>query len=233
MTTRRTLLLAGGAAVLAAAGYVGYTQFGGTRSGGGTAGSGGGVPAASPNADVNVADLMEAGPLGEMTLGDETAPIALIEYASTTCGHCANFHQDTYPELKARYIDTGRAKLIFREFPLDPVATASFMIARCIDQDKYFPFVDALFAQQRSWAYAENPLDALFQIAKQTGFTQDAFSACLQNQSILDGVNWVKNRAQSEFNVQSTPTFFINGEMVRGNRPLSEFEQRIDALLSS
>ena len=233
MTTRRTLLLAGGAAVLAGAGYLGYTRFAGTPSGGGTAGSGGGVPNASPNADVDVADLMEPGPLGEMVLGDEAAPVAIIEYASTTCGHCANFHRDTYPALKERYVDAGRAKLVFREFPLDPVATASFMIARCIDEDKYFPFLDALFAQQRSWAYGEDPLDGLFQIAKQTGFTQDAFGACLQNQSILDGVNWVKNRAQSEFNVQSTPTFFINGEMVRGNRPLSEFESRIDALLSA
>lgn len=233
MTTRRTLLLAGGAAVLAAAGYVGYTRYGGTPSGGGTTGLLDDVPATSPNADVDVADLMEAGPLGEISLGNEDAPIVLIEYASTTCGHCANFHHNSYPEIKARYIDTGHARLVFREFPLDPIATASFMIARCLDPNQYLPFVDALFEQQRSWARAEKPLDALFQIAKQTGFTQDEFSACLQNQSILDGVNWVKNRAQSEFNVQATPTFFINGEMVRGNRPLSEFEQRFDALLST
>ncbi|MEO1198922.1 MAG: DsbA family protein [Pseudomonadota bacterium] len=239
MTTRRTLLLGGAAVAVAAAGAGAYAIFGtGSPSGPSTSGpvaDGDAVTSVrpSPNASVNIDALHEPGPLGEVALGADDAPVVIVEYASLTCGHCANFHNHTYPTLKTNYIDTGRARLLFREFPLDPIATAAAMIARCMPEDRFFAFVDVLFQQQRAWAYSDSPLEEIGKISRQIGFSQQDLDACLQNQSVLDGVNAVKNRASSEFAVQSTPTFFINGELLRGARPIDEFDTRIEALLTA
>src|SRR3954453_24041925 len=112
------------------------------------------------------AELMKPGPLGDMSLGDEKAPVTIIEYASMTCPHCANFHETTYPELKKKYIDTGKWRFIFREFPLDQLAAAAFMLARCGGKERYFPMVETLFQQQRTWAVSR-PLQPLMAIDKQ------------------------------------------------------------------
>ena len=104
-----------------------------------------------------------------------------------TCGHCANFHRNTLPEIKKNYIDTGKARLVMREFPFDPRAEAGFMLARCAD-DKYFAMVDVLFQQQRSWATVDNAREALLQIARLAGFSQESFEACLTDQQLLDDV---------------------------------------------
>ena len=117
------------------------------------------------------AELMAPGPLGEQSLGKDDAPVTIIEYASMTCPHCAHFHETVYPELKKRYIDTGKVRFIFREFPLDPLAAAGFMLARCGGKDKYFPMIETLFAQQKDWV-VQKPLEPLLAIAKQAGFTQ-------------------------------------------------------------
>src|SRR5947209_14674871 len=111
---------------------------------------------------------MKPNPLGEMALGDPQAPITVIEYASMTCPHCAHFHLTTFPELKKRYIDTGKVRFVFREFPLDPVATGAFMLARCAGNDRYFALLDLLFHEQRQWA-VNNPLPPLFNVVKQAG----------------------------------------------------------------
>jgi protein-disulfide isomerase len=169
-------------------------------------------------------DIMAPGPLGEMALGDPNAPNVVIEYASMTCPHCAAFHNEIYGDFKEKYIDTGKVYFIFREFPLDPLATSAIMLARCGPEDRYFPLVDLLFEQQRSWAFVENPVGALRDLVKQAGISQEDFQACLTNQQVLDGVNWVKNRAASEFGVQSTPTFFFNGEIRPGVVPLAEID---------
>jgi hypothetical protein len=135
-------------------------------------------------------DLLQPGPLGEMVLGAENAPVTIIEYASMTCGHCAEFHNKTYPRLKERYIDTGKVRFIFREFPLDPLAAGAFMLARCAGKDdtgKYFALVETLFHQQRDWV-VQRPLGPLKSIAKQAGFTEQAFEQCLANQQVLDGI---------------------------------------------
>jgi protein-disulfide isomerase len=184
-----------------------------------------GFPQIQPAMAQNLAELMAPGPLGEMALGDEKAPVTIIEYASMTCPHCATFHNTTYPELKKRYIDTGKVRFIFREFPLDQLAAAAFMLARCAGPDKYFPLIEILFAQQQTWV-VQRPLQPLLAIAKQAGFTEQSFNECLKNQQVLDGIEEVRQRA-SKLNVQSTPTFFINGKLHRGAFTIEEFEKQI------
>ncbi len=175
-------------------------------------------------------ELMVAGPLGERSLGKADAPITIIEYASMTCSHCATFHNTVYPTLKEKYIDTGKVRFILREFPLDPLAAGAFMLARCAGEDKYFPMVDALFRAQKTWAAAQDPVAALLTIAKQAGFTQQTFEQCLTNQQVLDGVEWVRQRAAEKFGVNSTPTFFINGKIQRGAPTVEELDKLLASL---
>lgn len=184
------------------------------------------VPAFAQNVDQ--AELLKPGPLGDKILGDENAPVTIVEYASMTCGHCANFHKSTWPDLKKDYVDTGKVRFIFREFPLDPVAAAAFMLARCAPADKYFEIVDIMFEQQRNWAFTDNPYQSLLDFSKQIGFTQESFEECLTNQGLLDAVNAVKDRGAGEFGVNSTPTFFINGEMVSGALSIDEMGKIIE-----
>jgi len=172
------------------------------------------------------AELMKPGPLGDMSLGDEKAPVTIIEYASMTCPHCANFHETTYPELKRKYIDTGKVRFIFREFPLDQLAAAAFMLARCGGKERYFPMVETLFQQQRTWA-VPRPLQPLMAIGKQAGLSEAGFNECLKNQQVLDGIEDVRKRAAEKLNVQSTPTFFVNGKQLRGSTTLAEFEKEM------
>ncbi|MCB5175316.1 MULTISPECIES: DsbA family protein [Microvirga] len=182
-------------------------------------------PALAQN--VAPADLAVPGPLGDVALGPEDAKVTIIEYASLTCSHCAAFHKETWPELKKRYIDTGKVRFILREFPLDPLATAGFMLARCDGNDKYYPITDLLFDQQRNWAFTDKPLDALRGLMRQAGFSQEKFDACLKDQKLYDAVNAVKNRGMEQFRVDSTPTFFINGERHAGNLSINELEEII------
>lgn len=178
------------------------------------------------------AELMQPGPLVEMSMGVDNAPVTIIEYASMTCGHCANFHEKTYPELKKRYIDTGKVRFIFREFPLDPLAAAGFMLARCAGNDKYFPLIETLFHHQKKWA-VQKPLAPLLAIAKQTGFTQQTFDQCLANDKLLKDIEKVSERAKSMFGINSTPTFFINGKKHAGALSIEEMAKIIDAHLKN
>jgi protein-disulfide isomerase len=180
---------------------------------------------------VPVGELMKPDKLPDMIMGSDKAPVTVIEYASMTCPHCAHFNEVTFPEIKKRYIDTGKVRYIFREFPLDSLAAAAFMLARCAadtDSTKYFALVDTLFRQQRTWA-VEKPLAPLLTIAKQAGFTQQTFDACLANQTVLDGIESMRQRAVSAFKVQSTPTFFINGTAYPGALEIDEMAKLIDA----
>jgi protein-disulfide isomerase len=182
------------------------------------------APAAAQ--DANVAELMAPGPLPDMALGDEKAPVTIVEYASMTCPHCAAFHETIYPELKKRYIDTGKVRFIFREFPLDQLAAAGFMLARCAGPDKYFPLIETLFAQQREWV-VQRPLVPLLAIARQAGFTEQTFNECLKNQQVLDGIEATRKKATEKFAVQSTPTFFINGKQFRGVISIDEIDKQV------
>jgi protein-disulfide isomerase len=226
--SRRNLLIGTSTVVIAAAaggGFYAWSQ---------------GRPPATPATPVTpvqlpsgaAAELLVPGPLGEQEVGSATAPVTIIEYASMTCPHCAQFHETVYPELKKTYIDTGKVRFIFREFPLDPLAAAGFMLARCGDKDKYFPMIETLFAQQKDWV-VQKPLQPLLAIAKQAGFTQESFDACLANQKVLDGIEEVRARAAQKFQVTSTPTFFVNGKMLRGSPTLEELTKQIEANLKS
>jgi protein-disulfide isomerase len=145
-----------------------------------------------------------------------------------TCTHCAAFHHDVYPALKKDFIDSGKAKFILREFPLDPLATAAFMLVRELG-DKRDAAVDLLFAQQKNWAFVDKPLDGLANVLKQTGMTQERFEAILKDQALYEKVNKVRDRAAEKFGVNSTPTFFINGDKYAGEISIEEFGKIIAA----
>lgn len=181
---------------------------------------------------ISESELMKAGPLGDEAMGEQNAPVTIIEYASMTCPHCAHFTETTFPKLKEKYIDTGKVRFIFREFPFDPIAAGASMLARCAGAGKYFPMVDLLFQTQRQWA-VEKPLQPLLNVVKQAGFTEESFNACLSNQKVLDGIEWVRNRGAETFKIDSTPTFFINGQKVTGSVSIEEMEKLIQPYLKS
>ena len=213
--TRRNLLL--GTASIVALASLGYLASA--------------LDALSTKAMAQPSNLMAPGPLGDMIQGSETAPVTIVEYASLTCSHCRNFAVRTYPELKKRYIDTGKVRYIFREFALNDVDLLASVIARCASKEKYFPLIEVLFDKQNQWA-VNNPVQPLLGIAKQAGFTDESFKACAANQQIIEGVK-AQREAGSKFGVNSTPTFFINGEKRGGDISIEELEKLIQPYLKA
>lgn len=187
------------------------------------------VPKSSGTVDMD--KLLEPGALADEVLGPEDAPVTIVEYASMTCSHCAHFHETTWPTLKKDYVETGKVRFILREFPFDPRAAAAFMLARCAPNGKYYPMVDVLFDKQNDWAFVKNAREPLENIAKLAGFTQESFEACLTNQKLLDDINSVRERGASEFGVDATPTFFINGKKYSGAMSVEQMSAIIDPLL--
>ncbi len=177
--------------------------------------------------DSNIIDVS----LEELTLGDPNAPITIIEYASMTCSHCAEFHNKTYPDLKKNHIDTGEVKFIFREFPLDKLAMATSMLARCVDNEISMAFIEILFKNRDRWI-SENALNELKNFSKQAGLDSNEFDACLNNQQLLDDLIAGKEKAIEDYKINSTPSFIINGEVVSGNKPYSFFKSEIEQILS-
>jgi protein-disulfide isomerase len=175
-------------------------------------------------------DLAHAGPAGDIMIGSDKAPVTIIEYASMTCPHCAHFEETTLPELKKRYIDTGKVRYVMREFPLDALAAAGFMLARCAGPDKYESVVETLFAKQPDWV-VQKPIEPLMAIAKQFGFTEESFNACLANQKVLDDIQAVRDHAVKTLSVNSTPTFFINGKRLVGDLSIEAMAKEIDPYL--
>lgn len=190
------------------------------------------LTALAQDGSVDVEALMAPGPLPEKALGDPNAPVTVVEYASLTCGHCANFHANGYKALKEDYIDTGKVYFVFREFPLDPLAAAGFMLARNAPGDTYFDVVDLLFERQKEWAYSDDPVAALQTLAKQFGYSPQTFEKTLSDQELLDNINAVRARGTEEFGVNSTPTFFINGERVRGDMSAEQLKAKLDPMLA-
>jgi len=181
----------------------------------------------------SASDVAKPVSLPDMALGPANATVTITEYASMTCPHCAHFQETTFPELKKRYIDTGKVRYILREFPLDNLAAAAFVLARCAAQDdktKYYTLVDTLFRQQRTWA-VEKPIPPLMTIAKQAGLTEQSFDVCLKNQKAWDAMESVRQRAVDQFKVQSTPTFFINGTAHPGALSIEDMSKLIDPYL--
>lgn len=167
--------------------------------------------------------------LKDRVLGDPKAPVTIIEYSSLACPHCANFHTNTLPKLKKNYIDTGKAKLVYRDFPLGGPAFAAAMMARCAKPERYFQFVDVLFKNQDNWARSREPLKALARIGKLGGMSQADFDACTKNEELFNGLQKVQLEAQQKYDVNATPTFLINGTKISGARPYEEFEKAINS----
>lgn len=181
-------------------------------------------------AKVPMGDLMAKEALPDIVQGAPNAPITIVEYASMTCSHCAHFHETVYPTLVKSYVDTGKVKFILREFPLDPLATAGFMLARCGGVDKRNAVVDLLFTQQKNWAFVDKPLEALSSLLKQTGMSQASFEACLKDQKLYDAINDVRERGSQKFGVTATPTFYVNGTKVTGELNTDTLAKILDPL---
>jgi len=168
----------------------------------------------------------------EMVVGQADAPLTIVEYASLGCPHCANFHHDTYPQLKKDYIDTGKGKLIFRDFPLGTPALAATMIARCSGPERYFGFVDMFFRSQAQWGRADNPLAALTKVARFGGMPPADVQACINQQKLLDHVQAQKKKAYELDGVNATPYFVIGTEKLSGGLPYDEFRKIVDKELA-
>jgi protein-disulfide isomerase len=180
-------------------------------------------------------DLAAPSPLGDMALGSPDATVTIIEYASMTCPHCAHFHDKVYPKLKTEYIDTGKVKFIFREFPLDVKAAAGSMLARCVaksDPAKYFAVVDILFRTQETWV-PNDTVAALQRVGRQAGLSEQTVDTCLKDQKILDAIKKTQEHAYEKLKVNSTPTFFVNGTLLKGGTEIEEFRKVIDPMLKS
>lgn len=157
-------------------------------------------------------------------LGDPAAPVTIVEYSSLTCPHCAAFHRETLPQVKSEWIDTGRARLVYRHYPLDQVALRAAAAANCIPGDGFFGFMDVLFRNQQKWAGSNDPLRAVGQYAALAGLDGATYEKCLSDEAVIDRILAKQADGRDKFNVTSTPTFIINGRPVPGNRPYDEFK---------
>ena len=183
----------------------------------------------------SASDVAKPVSLPDMALGPANAPVTITEFASMTCPHCAAFTEKVFPKIKSEYIDTNKIRFVFREFPLDIKAAAGSMLARCIAKDdagKYFAVVDMLFRQQNDWVL-KNTTETLIRIGKQAGLSQQQVEDCLKDQALLDKISADQKYANEVLKVNSTPTFFLNGEMMKGEQTFEEFDKRIKSLLKS
>ena len=179
------------------------------------------------------ADVSKPVSLPDMAIGSDKAAVTITEYASMTCPHCAAFNEQVFPKIKKEYIDTGKVRYIFREFPLDIKAAAGSMLSRCIakgDPQKYFAVTDMLFRSQNDWVM-KNTTETLTRIGKQAGLSQQQVESCLKDQALLDKIGADQKYASEVLKVDSTPTFFINGERIKGEASFEEFAKKIDPLL--
>jgi protein-disulfide isomerase len=170
--------------------------------------------------------------LPDMALGPAKAPVTITEYASMSCPHCAAFDENVFPMLRSKYIDTGKMRFVFREFPLDVRAAAASMLARCIandDAEKFFGAIDTLFKQQEQ--LIAQPKDTLIRIGKQAGLDDQAIEACESDQAQLDKLSADQKFAFDVLKVDATPTFFINGEQIKGNMSFEDIDRKIGSLL--
>jgi protein-disulfide isomerase len=196
----------------------------------GGCGGAAGTPDSAASKALNVppaAELLREGPLGERSLGNPNAPVTVIEYASLTCPHCANFQRNLFPRVKKEFIDTGKIRFIVREFPIGHTSGAAAIVNRCAPADKYFALFSAFLLRQPEWVSQDIRPDALYTVAKSSGMSREAFDKCLSNQTIIDGLTEVKQRGR-QFGVIGTPTFFANGRKAQGEITFEEFKALVD-----
>jgi protein-disulfide isomerase len=188
-----------------------------------------GTAAEAPKPEATFAKLDIAS--DEPILGKTDAPVTIVEYASMTCPHCANFHNTVLPTIKSEFIDKGKVRLVFRDFPLDNLALTASVVARCAGPTRYFPFVDALFASQDKWARDSNPMVALSRIARLGGMSQADFESCLKNQKLTEKVLAQRLDADKTYGVRSTPTIIVNGDLYGGGLGIDQLRAVINSKL--
>lgn len=176
------------------------------------------------------APLAEA--MAEKSIGRADAPVTMIEYSSLTCPHCASFHKDALPSIKRDFVDTGKVRIVFWDFPLGNLAMAAAMVARCSGQKNYIPMIDAFFQSQETWARSNTPFDAIAGIARLSGMGVDDLENCLDNQDLLNALQAKAQEASQVLGVESTPTFFIEGVKVPGNLPYEDFKDILNKALA-
>ncbi len=178
-----------------------------------------------------LARIARAAEVSEQVLGDAAAPVTVVEYFSFTCPHCARFHAETFPEIRKRYIDTGKVRWVFRDFPLDRYALFAAVIAHCAGPERYPAFVEVLLETQKQWAFADDPVTALKNLAQLGGLAPEQVDACLQDQKMVDAVLKMRLEGERNYGIDSTPSFLIGGRKYAGAADVQTFAARLDALL--
>ena len=170
----------------------------------------------------------------DFVIGNVNAPITIIEYASMSCSHCADFHNNTLEALKKEYIDTNKVRFVFRDFPFNYPALLGSMVMRCIPNEARYDYMNALYQLQPSWVFRENAQSTqeLFKIMQSGGMTKEEFDSCITNVELENEILQGVISAQSQLNIQSTPSFLINGILIEGNKSIKEFRQILDKILS-
>lgn len=186
--------------------------------------------AAPPQPDGKVADLKITDK--DYSLGPADAKVTIVEYASLTCPHCAHFHTTVMPAIKKEFVETGKVRFVYRDFPLDRSALAAAMIARCAGRDSYFGFIDTFYAAQRQWATASNPMEALANLARLGGMSQKTFEACMNDESVQNAILQQRLEAANDFKVSATPTVYVNGAKYSGGMTTEQMRALLTKLLS-
>ncbi len=168
----------------------------------------------------------------DFAIGKADAPVSIIEYASLTCPHCANFHVNVLPKLKAEYIDTGKVRMAFRDFPLDQAALAAAMVARCAGRERHYAITSLFFARQPQWSGAAEPIGAMARLAGLAGMTADEVQACLKKEDVEKAVLDQRLLSEKVFAINATPSFIINGTLHSGGMSFEEFKAIIDPLVA-
>ncbi len=183
-----------------------------------------------PSYSNSVLDINET----DFVIGDKNAPVTIIEYASLSCSHCASFHNDTLETLKKEYVDTGKVRFVFRDFPFNYPALLGSMVLKCIPNDVKYDYMNALFQLQKSWVNKENAktTQELYKIMQSGGMTKSEFDECISNTDLENEILQGLIAAQNEFKIKSTPSFIINGKLIEGNKSIKDFRQIIDKIIS-
>ena len=168
----------------------------------------------------------------ELIEGNPKAKVTVVEFASLTCPHCARFQVSVFPEIKKNYIDTGKIRYVFKDYPLDDLAMAGAMLARCAPVDRGMKLIDLMFKNQLDWARAEKPIEPLRGYARLTGMSSAEVDACLQNQGLLKAIKEEQNKAATLYQVQATPTFYVGDAKIDGEHTYDEFAKAIDGQLA-
>src|SRR3954452_1103641 len=187
--------------------------------------------AQSSPASPDAAGLLQIKPQ-DRVLGEAGAPITIVEYASMTCPHCAHFENEVLPELKKKWIDTGKAKLVLRPFPLDQVALRAEMLARCLPPERYYPMIETLFKTQEKWA-VQDWRPALERIARLAGVNSKEFDTCLKNKELEDEVVQSRLTASTQLDIKGTPTLFVDGKKFEGPPTVEALDELLSNLAKS